>query len=104
MPEIRELWNNDSVHASATWESEWLDVSSVLDLVFTGFVSQNYDIGIRWAIDNNFQPLAEEVFSVTGGDSYTFCKVVKFRKVQFFIRNIAVTPCILRSNGFFFHN
>jgi hypothetical protein len=99
---IQELNNNDSVFPDVSWTSEFLNCSNSFEVIFTAFCSQNFECVIQWAVDDNHDIIASETHAVTGGDSYTFCERVKFRKVRFIVQNIAVQPSILRTNGFFF--
>jgi hypothetical protein len=102
MPEILDLYQNDGVFPAVGWTSQWLNCSSSFQVLFNTFESSDCEIGVRWAVDNNFEVIDEEIFPVTGGISESITREVKTRFVQFFVQNIAVQPSILRSNGFFF--
>jgi hypothetical protein len=102
MPELIEVFNNEDAYTSTSWVSEWIDVASTNNLVFTTYCDQNYEVGVRWAVDNNYFVINEKIISVLANESYELFEPVTARFVQFFIQNIASTPAELRSQGFFY--
>ena len=101
--EIDSLYFNDNNYASATRESQWYNVGlSVGSLAFTVFCSENCEFGIRWAVDKNYEAIQEFNRTLTANSSDTMEESVRTRYVQFYVKNIANTPCRLQISGFFF--
>ena len=101
MGEILELYNNDPAFAPLLWDSEWINVGNASLLILTGYCSENFDFGVRFSIDTVHDIIDEDTYSVLAFDSYTITSPVKSRFVQLYIKNIASSPSILRSQGFF---
>jgi hypothetical protein len=102
MSEILEVYQNEPAYGLASWDSDWINVSSSKTLTFTAFSDQNYDIGIRYAVNETGVVIDTDVVSVLANNAYTFHVPVQNRFAQFFILNIAANPCILRTQGFFY--
>ena len=102
MPEIDSVYQNEAAFAPAFWDSQWYNTSNSKDLSFTSFCSENYELGVRWSIDDTHSVIEEESVAILAGVSGTFISGVKSRFVQVFVKNIAVQPSQLQTQAFFF--
>lgn len=102
MPEVNELYNYDPVNNTTSWESEIINMVSANNVTFTTYCDQDYDILIEWSITSDFGDIIDtDSTSVTGGNSESLQLLTKTRYARFKIQNIASTPNILVSQGFF---
>jgi hypothetical protein len=101
MPEVDELYNSDPIFPSLNWTSEWLNSSSSTEVIFSANIDQNFEIGVRWAVDDSFQIIDEAVIAIIASSTGCINQAVKARFVQFFIQNIAASPSNFKSSGFF---
>jgi hypothetical protein len=104
MPEILQVYNNDLTYAIATYDSDWINCTSSKILVWTVYNDKAFDMGVRWAVDDQFQVIDTDTISVLAGNTGELFFNVKARFVRFFVANIAVQPSILKTQGFFFKN
>jgi hypothetical protein len=102
MPILNEVSINDDSYNDPSFTTEWIDVSSANNLVFTSYCSQNYDVGYALAVDSNHFIIKQVVNSVLAGESFEYFLPVEARFIQFFVNNIAANPCQLKCQGFFF--
>ena len=102
MPEIIEIYQYSPINNTTSWESEILNIVSARYITFTVFCSENYDITVEWSISEDFVNIIDtDNKSVTGGESGSLQIPVKAKYIRFRVDNIASTPNILCTQGFF---
>ena len=102
MPELIELFNDEDAYNINEWTSQWINVTSSNNLVFTAYTNQTFDIGVRWAVNDDYFVISETIESVPASESYELFVPVIARFVQFFIQNIGALPAEIRTQGFFY--
>jgi hypothetical protein len=102
MPEIIELYQYSPNNNTTSWVSEDINVSSANNITFTVFCDQDCDISIEWSITSDFGDIVDtDTATLTGGNSESLQFLIKARYARFKVENIAATPNILVTQGFF---
>lgn len=101
MSELKEVFTYNPAYNSVIRETDFLNVSSAVSLTYTIKCSENCEYGFRWAINSEFDVIEEVNYTLTGGNVSTVFTPVKARYCQFYVKNIAATPCNLQCCGFF---
>ena len=102
MSEIIEIYQNIPIFTPLLSNSEWLNVSSAKYVTFTTWNDQTYDMGVRYAIDNQYVVVDTEVYTVLANASHTIYISTKYKFIQLYINNIGATPSALATQGFFY--
>lgn len=100
--EIKEIFQNNINNITTFWDSEWLNVSAVNYITFTAFSDKDYEMGIRWAVDDNYFVINTNLRTFSAGEMGTITISIESDFAQFFIQNISATPNILQTQGFFY--
>lgn len=102
MPELLEVFNNDPNFGSTSYVSEWINCSNSQYVVWTVYNDQNFDMEVRYAVDDQYQVIRTDTKSIIGGQTGEIFADVISRFVQFVVVNIAATPNNLKTQGYFF--
>ena len=102
MPENIDIYQYSPVNNTTSWTSEITDVSSSRYVTFTAYCSENYDVKIEYSIESTMTDIIDtDIFNNTGSVMFTQKIPVKTQYMRFTIENIASTPNILCTSGFF---
>jgi len=104
MPEITNVYQNSPAFSDAEWESPWNFLGDVSAVKFTVYCSENANFSLRWAVDNKFEVITTDTYTVTGGTEESILVPITSRFCQFVVNNIASTPCDLKTQAFFFED
>ena len=103
MGEIIELFQYSPTNNTTSWTSEVLNMIAAKYITFTVYCSENFDLTVEWAITSDFINIIDtETTSVNGGFAEILQLPIKAQYIRFKINNIAATPNILATQGFFF--
>jgi hypothetical protein len=102
MPELREIFQNTAAFNDAAYESAFIYIADVNSIKFTVYCDQNCDYGWRWAVDNYFEVIDTDTYSLVGGTTQDQLKPITSRYVQFYVNNFGSLPVDLKTQGFFF--
>lgn len=102
MPEIQNFFFNDVAYASTSYTSLWIDVSSTKAFTFSVYCSSDCDIKIQGAVDDAYQIVSSQNSAFLAGSSFSVTQNTGLAFVRLFIDNIAVVPCDLKIQGFFY--
>ncbi|MHA2039582.1 MAG: hypothetical protein ACW98X_24440 [Promethearchaeota archaeon] len=102
MPELTEAFINLTDYPDPTYVTEWFNVSSSQNIVFTAFSDQNFDMVVEWSVDNQHQIIDTDVKNIVGGSTGEFFLPIKSRFARLSVINIASNPAVLRVQAFFF--
>jgi hypothetical protein len=103
MGEIDEVFNNNLSYPTASFVSQWINISVARTVVFTAYSDVNFDITIDSAIDNQFQIIESVVYTGIATEAREIFLQVKTRFMRFTV-NLTSPPAILRTQGFFWVN
>jgi len=101
MPEIQQVFQNTPNFNNSSFETQFIFLGDISTLKFTVFCDQNCDFGFRWSVDNNFQVIDTDTFSLTGGTTGEVIQPITARYCQFFVNNFASLPVDLKTQSFF---
>lgn len=101
MPEVKELFNNNSTFPNLIYDSEWLNVSSSSILFFTAYSDVDFNIKIKWAVDDSYFAIGLSTIPILANNSHTLMTSVKARFAQFSVE-LSSVPALLQTQGFFF--
>ena len=99
MPEIKELYLFDAAYASATYTSEWLNITTSQRLSIIVYCSSSYTTTVEYAIDTNYLVIASDVSSNPAGTQELDINS-KTRFCRLLITGIS-PPATLNVQGFF---
>lgn len=102
MPELIGAYQREIANITTFWNSEWFNISSSKYLVFTVFCNRDFEMGIRWSVDDNLVVIDTDLEILTAMTMNTIQIPVKTRFAQLFVQNIASTPNNLQTQAFFF--
>ena len=104
MPELSLYFLNNTSYPDATYEPPFTFVGDTSALKYTIYCSVNCDFGFRWCVDNQYQVISTDTYSLTGGTEQSITVPITARYVQIFVDNIASNPCDLKTQVFFLTN
>lgn len=102
MPLIKDIFLNDTNYPDSTYTSEWTNLESSSYTVFTVYCSEDCDIVVNWAVDNQFQIFDTDTVSLTGGTAEEIVLGTKASFAQYQVLNIASTPSDLKLQAWFY--
>ena len=101
MPEILDVFLNDTTYASTSRTSEWVNVSTANSLTYSVYCSENCDLEILWSVDEDHQVIETNIYPLVGGTTVKVYTLIKFRYAQFNVTSIAANPADLKVELFF---
>jgi hypothetical protein len=101
MPEIQEVYQNDSNFSAVEWKSNWIFLADVASITYTVNCSVNCDIGVNWSIDTNYEIILTDSGNVIGGSSKILTIPTKAKYAQFYVNNFNSVPCELQTQALF---
>lgn len=102
MPEIKDIFLNDTNYLQTSRVSQWLNVSDINSLSYSVYCSENCDLRIEWSASNEpIQIIETNVYNLTGNSTVNVHTSVKWRYARFSVINIVSTPCNLKCQLFF---
>jgi hypothetical protein len=75
-------------------------------ITFTAFCSEDYDVTVEWGITKDFinDIIDTETKNYSGGDASVQHLPIKAQYIRLKVENIAATPNILTTQGFFYED
>ena len=101
MPEILDIFLNDTTYASTSRTSEWINISTATSLTYSVYCSENCDPEIKWSVDEDHQVIETNTYPLVGGTTVKVYTPIKFRYAQFNVTSIAANPTDLKVDFFF---
>ena len=101
MSEITTVFQNSPSFNNPSFETEFIFLADINSVKYTVFCSADCEFGFRWAVDNQFQGIATDTYSLSAGTEQSILVPITARYCQFFVNNIASLPGDLKTQAFF---
>ena len=99
--EITDLFFNDPTYALTSRTKDWLNVSAANSITYSVYCSEDCDMVINWAVDDQFEIIETNTSSLTGGNAKTIYMSIKAHFTRFNVTSIVSTPNDLKTQVFF---
>jgi hypothetical protein len=89
MPEIKDIFLNDLNYGLNTYINEWINISIAKSLTYSVYCSENCDVVIEYAFDNQYQITETITKNLVGGSNVSIPVNVEKRFARLSVLNIA---------------
>lgn len=102
MPKIRDWQLDENSYPLSSYISSWENLSSIKKYSITVYSSENCNIVINYAFDDQLQVVKSDTSVLSGGETFEIFSPLITSYVQVAILDIDSNPCDLKFQAFFY--